>query len=69
MAMTKAEKEKMEALALGAESVAKANDILTKAIKKTIKENTNLADGEQCTLAHLKKALEKVKGGVVVKAH
>ena len=68
MAMTKAKKEKMEALAIGAESVAKANDILVKAIKRTMKENRYLFEEEDCTSRHLIKALEKVKGGVVVKA-
>ena len=37
---------------------------LLAAIEQTLDENGHLADGENCTLIVLKKALVKVKGGV-----
>lgn len=33
-------------------------DLLLEAIQKTIKENAHLADGEDCTLIHLKRAMQ-----------
>jgi len=82
MAMTKAEKQQMESLAIGAQNVAKANDILARAIKKVIKEKSINANGSalvdssalhlkealvDSSVLHLREALDKVKGGVVVK--
>lgn len=66
MAMTKAEKMDLEFERDFNEMILKENRMLTAAIKKTIKLNLHLADGDDCTLIYLKKAIEKPKAKKVV---
>lgn len=42
--------------------IAAAPDLLA-ACEKTLEENGHLADGENCTLTHLKRVVTKIKGG------
>ena len=49
-------------LANKVEELHDENMILRHAIKQTLEENAHLADGENCTLIVLKRALRKVRG-------
>ena len=59
--MNKTERKQFDAVEELSSEFFKQCTALKAAIRKTIKENQHLADGEACTLIHLKKALEKVK--------
>jgi len=52
-----------EAKATRRSKFARQRDELLAAVEQTLDENGHLADGENCTLIVLKRALEKVKGG------
>ena len=52
-----------EAKATRRSKFARQRDELLAAIEQTLDENGHLADGENCTLIVLKKALAKAKGG------
>lgn len=61
MEMTNAQKlARYDDLADAIEDIHDSNMVLLKAIRQTLDENSHLADGDNCVLIYLKRALRKV---------